>query len=115
MDEKEKDEDFLGDDWIWNKWEEIGDDEVVPGPKEMSYYNGPHGLKDGIADSFGTILHCIFRAACMNIEIFKILSAQSNKYTRADMMRRSSRLYLGHKWKHIIVGEIICFLEQCCG
>ena len=45
----------------------------------------------------------------MNRDFFKRLTAQSNKYARADMMSRHSNLYLGHKWRNIIVGEMVCF------
>ena len=94
----EVDVNFLGDGWLWNQWEEIGDNDVIPGPSEYDRYNGPHGLKEGVAESFTTVLECIFRTTCMDRDFFKRLAAQSNKYVREDMVKRSSRLYLGHKF-----------------
>ena len=101
VDATEEDVDYIGDGWLWNKWEEIGDDEEIPGPKEDDHYNGRHGLKEGIGAKFSTILQCIFETTCMNRDFFKRLSAQSNKYARADMVCQSSMLNLGHKWKNI--------------
>ena len=95
--DNEADVNFLGDGWEWNKWEEIGDDDEIPGPVETDHYNGPHGLKDGVGGSFHTILQCIFKTTCMDRDFFKRLSAQTNTYAQADMMKRNSSLYLGHK------------------
>ena len=44
VDEMEDSVDYVGDDWIWKKCEEIGDDEKIPGPKEDDQYIGCHGL-----------------------------------------------------------------------
>ena len=107
--DKEEDVNFLGDGWLWNQWEEIGDDDAIPGPSEYDRYNSPHGLKEGVADSFTTVLECIFKTTCMDRDFFKRLAAQSNKYVREDMVKRSSRLYLGHKFKNITVGEMVRF------
>ena len=75
VDDIEEDVDCIGDGWLWNKWEEIGDDEDIPGPKEDDYYNGRHGLKKGIGAKFSTILQYIFETTCMNREFFKRLTA----------------------------------------
>lgn len=48
--------DYIGDGWLWNKGEEIGDNEEIPCPKEDDCYNGCHGLKEGIGAKFNTIL-----------------------------------------------------------
>ena len=42
----------------------IGIDDDVPGPHEVDHYNGPHGIKPGGADSFQTVLRCIFCTYC---------------------------------------------------
>ena len=36
--------DVLGDDWKWDQWEDIGDEDSIPGPPETDHYNGPHGI-----------------------------------------------------------------------
>ena len=61
VDDKEENIGYIGD-WLWNKRESIGDDEEVQGPKEDDHYNGRHGLKEEIGNSFSTILSCIFSA-----------------------------------------------------
>ena len=77
---EEQEIDVLGDEWAWNQWEEIADDEEIPGPKEIDRYNGPHGIKPHVASSFKTVLQCIFSTTAMDIEFFKRLAAHSNKY-----------------------------------
>jgi len=36
----------LGDDWNWDQWQDIGDDDSIPGPLEMDHYNGLHGVRE---------------------------------------------------------------------
>ncbi len=79
---EEEDVDYIYDGWVWNKWEEIGDDDEIPGPKKDDHYNGHHGLKEGVGEKFTKILQCIFETTCMNRDFFKRLTAQLNKYAR---------------------------------
>ena len=72
VDDTEEDVGYMGD-WLWNKWETIGDDDEIQGPKEDDHYNVRHGLKEGICDSFSTILKCIFKATCRDRDILKDL------------------------------------------
>ena len=106
---EEQEIDVLGDEWAWNQWEEIADDEEIPGPKETDRYNGPHGIKPHVASSFKTVLQCIFSTTAMDIEFFKRLAAQSNKYARTIMNTQSSSMFSGHKWRNISTGEMIRF------
>ena len=99
----------MSNNWLWNNWSEIDDDEEVEGPQENDHYNGPHGLKSGIKNSFSTVLQCIFKTSAMDRSFFQRLAAQSNKYARKDMKSRNSALYLGHEWKNIETGEMIRF------
>ena len=99
----------LGEEWSWDHWEEITDEEEIPGPKETDHYNGPHGIKSHVASSFTTVLQCIFATTAMNIDFFKRLATQSNKYARTIMNTQSSSMFLGHKWRNISTGEMIRF------
>ena len=44
--------DYIGDGWLWNKWEEIGDNKEIPGSKENDCYDGRHRLKERIRAKF---------------------------------------------------------------
>ena len=88
---------YMSDDWKWNNWKDIDDDDSVKGPPEHDRYNGPHGIKDGFPNRFTTVLHCIFKSSAMSQDFFRRLAAQSNKYARKGMMERNSTLLLGHK------------------
>ena len=107
--DNERENNFMGNEWKWNCWEDIGNDEEVDGPLETDRYNGPHGLKNGVGNRFKTIFQCIMTTTAMNIEFFRRLVANSNKYARNDMQSRNSTLYLGHKWENISVSEMIRF------
>ena len=52
---------FGGDEWKMNKWYIIGIGDDITGPPEVDHYNGPHGLKPGVADIFETVIQCIFK------------------------------------------------------
>ena len=99
----------MSNDWLWDKWEAIGPDDDVQGPIEEENYNGDHGLKPGVGNSFQTVLQCIFKTTPLNSDFFKRLATQSNKYARADMNSRNSNKYLGHEWKNITTAEMIRF------
>ena len=73
VDDTEEDVDSIGDGWFWNKWEEIGEDEEIPGPKKNDHYNRRHGLKEGIGAKLSTILQFIFETTCMNRDFSKDL------------------------------------------
>ena len=107
--DNENEIDYMDKKWAWNSWRDIVDDDEIPGPPENYRYNGPHGLRKGIANSIDTVLQCIMRTTAMSLEFFERLAAQSNKYTRNDMKSRSSTLYIGHKWENIRAGEMIRF------
>lgn len=108
-DDGEDEIDVLGDDWNWDHWQEIGDDESIPGPPEVDHYNGPHGIKEDVGSSFQTVLQCILKTTAMDRDFFKRLATQSNKYARANMHARSSSMFLGHKWANITTGEMVRF------
>lgn len=101
--------DVLGEDWKWDQWEDIGDEDSIPGPLETDHYNGPHGIREHVATSFQTILQCIFSTTAMDRDFFKRLATQSNKYARTKMHSQSSSMFLGHKWENISVGEMVRF------
>ena len=46
----------MSDDWKWESWEPLGDDDPVEGPPEEDHYDGPHGLKPGVENSFKIVL-----------------------------------------------------------
>eukprot|EP00957_Ditylum_brightwellii_P002082 160367-Ditylum_brightwellii.AAC.1 len=46
----------MGPGWKWNRWQDIDQDEDIPGPEAVDPYNEPHGLRPGIASSFTTVL-----------------------------------------------------------
>ena len=108
-DDGEDEIDVLGDDWNWDHWQEIGDDESIPGPPEIDHYNGPHGIKEDVGSSFQTVLQFILKTTAMDRDFFKRLATQSNKYARANMHARSSSMFLGHKWANITTGEMVRF------
>eukprot|EP00957_Ditylum_brightwellii_P117946 8996281-Ditylum_brightwellii.AAC.2 len=46
----------MGPDWKWDRWQDIAQDEEIPGPETVDPYNCPHELRPGIASSFATVL-----------------------------------------------------------
>ena len=68
--DNERENNFMGNEWKWNCWVDIGNDEEVDGPLETDRYNGPHGLKNGVGNRFKTIFQCIMTTTAMNIEFF---------------------------------------------
>eukprot|EP00957_Ditylum_brightwellii_P077450 5884877-Ditylum_brightwellii.AAC.1 len=44
----------MGLGWEWDRWQDIAEDKDIPGPDAVDPYNGPHGLRPGIASSFTT-------------------------------------------------------------
>ena len=46
----------LGEEWVWDQFEELDDDGPVLGPEETDHYNGPHGLKPNVKHDFKTII-----------------------------------------------------------
>ena len=64
---------FVGREWKWNFWEDIGNDDNIQPPPKTDLYDGPHGLKSGVGNRFKTILQCIMTTKEMNIEFFKDL------------------------------------------
>ena len=107
--ENEKEIDVLDENWKWNQWEKINDDETIPGPFEDDHYSGPHGLNPVYTLSFQTILQCIFNTTAMDRNFFKRLCSQSNKYARRVMQSRCTSMFLGHKWTNISTGEMVRF------
>ena len=105
----QKEFDILGSDWQWNQWDDIEIDDSIDGPIENDCYNGPHGLKKGVAKKFETVLQCLFQTSAMDSHFFQRLVSQSNKIARRRMAKRNSTLFLGHKWTNITVGEMIRF------
>ena len=91
----------MGPGWKWDQWQDIGPNDEVPGPPISDPYNGPHGLLPGVTKSFTTILQCIFVCTAMDEAFFKRLAANSNKYARAEMAKRTSNLFIGRKWINI--------------
>ena len=51
---------YLADNWKWDQWEHIGTDDYISEPIQTEDYNGYHGLKPIVAQSFDTALQCIF-------------------------------------------------------
>eukprot|EP00957_Ditylum_brightwellii_P105307 8027875-Ditylum_brightwellii.AAC.1 len=43
-----------GPGWKWDRWQDIAEDEDIPGPEAINPYNGPHGLRPSITSSFTT-------------------------------------------------------------
>jgi len=105
--------DVLGNDWKWDQWQDIGDEDSIPGPPETDHYNGPHGIREHVATYFQTILQCIFSTTAMDRDFFKRLATQSNKYARTQMRSQSSSMFLGHRWENISVGEMVRFFASC--
>ena len=46
--DSERENNFMGGEWKWNCWEDIGNDEEVDGPPERDRCDSPHGLKTGL-------------------------------------------------------------------
>ena len=107
--DNEDEDNFMGNEWAWNFWKDIADDENVEGPPENDRNNGPHGLKNGINESYMTVLQCVMNTTAMSLEFFERLIAQSNEYARNNMKSKNSTLYIGHKRTNIRAGEMICF------
>ena len=53
-------EDYLGEEWQWNNWEEHDIDTEIEDPKEDDHYSGPCGLKSGVSKKFVTVVQCLF-------------------------------------------------------
>ena len=62
---------FISEEWNWDSWVTIDDDEDIPGPPDVDPYNGGHNLKEGVADSFETVLACIFNTTAMDRDFLK--------------------------------------------
>ena len=107
--EGEDDIDYILKDMLWNKWEGIGDNDDVVGPIESDHYNGSHGLKAGVENSFQTVLQCVFQTTPLDRDFFKRLATQSSKYACNIMQSRNSNRYIGHQWKNITTEEMISF------
>ena len=58
--EEEDKRKFMSEDCKCESWEEVGDDEEIQEPPENNNYNGPYGLKPGVANRFNTVIQCIF-------------------------------------------------------
>ena len=101
---------FVGREWKWNFWEDIGNDDNIQPPPKTDLYDGPHGLKSGVGNRFKTILQCIMTTTAMNIDFFQRLVSQSNKHARNDRHSRNLTSCLVHKWENISVSEMIRFL-----
>ena len=71
----------------------MGKDDTIVGPEEHDHYNRKHGLKDGVGDSFETVLQCIFQTTAMNRDFFKRRASQSNKYAREIMRSRNTSVF----------------------
>jgi len=73
-------------------------------------YNGPTGLKPGVAESFNDPLECL-AVNGLNQSFVAHLAQSSNEYTRRYLLdnERNSRLH-GIVWKNISVEEMYCFL-----
>ena len=59
--------------------------------------------------SFKTVLQCIFKCTAMNWELFQRLASQSNKYVKKELSSNSTSIFLGHRWKNILTGEMVRF------
>ena len=68
---KEIETNFMSGNWKWEAWEPQGDEDAIEGPLEEDHYNGPHGLRPGVANQFKTILQCIFATTAMNKSFFR--------------------------------------------
>ena len=112
--EGEDDIDYILKDMLWNKWEGIGDNDDVVGPIESDHYNGSHGLKAGVENSFQTVLQCVFQTTPLDRDFFKRLATQSSKYACNIMQSRNSNRYIGHQWEHITTEEMISFFGSYC-
>ena len=100
---------FMSDEWDWNNWDDIGDEEEIRGPPENDRYNGPHGLKPGVINRFKTVLQCLMTTTALSLDFFDRLTTQSNKFARNQMKERCSNKFIGHKWQNIRVEEMIRF------
>ena len=69
--EDDVEDDFMSNDWNWNNWVDLGDNDEINGQPETDHYNGPHGLKPGVINQFSTVLQCIFATTTMNKEFLK--------------------------------------------
>jgi len=96
--------DVLGNYWNWDQWQDIGDEDSIPGPPEMDHYNGPHGIKENVATSFQTILQCIF-ATWIDITSNSLLHNQTNMQEHKCVLSHhqcflptSERTFQEEKW-----------------
>ena len=72
----------MSDEWDWNNWNDIEDEEEIRGPPENDRYNGPHGLKSGVTNRFKTVLQCLMTTTALSLDFFDRLTMQSNKFAR---------------------------------
>ena len=107
--EGEKETMFMSDEWDWNNWDDIGDEEEIRGPPENDRYNGPHGLKPGVINRFKTVLQCLMTTTALSLDFFDRLTTQSNKFARNQMKERCSNKFIGRNWQNIRVEEMIRF------
>ena len=55
--EEDDDHNFFGDDWEWDQWYPIGNDDDVPRPPMNDFYNWRYGLKPMVPSCFDTIFN----------------------------------------------------------
>ena len=102
-DDDNNNEDDAGIAEEWN-WEELPSDLQMP--EITNKYDGPHGLKPGVEHKFNTVSECIFETSGLLLDVFRRMTAQSNKYARAKM--RNGK-FGGLKWTNITLQEMIRF------
>ena len=86
---------------------EPGTDMLHEGPLQ---YNGPVGLKPGVAESFSDPMDCLSANGLSRVFVAR-LARNSNEYARKFILPkdRNSRLH-GHEWKNISIDEMFVFL-----
>eukprot|EP00957_Ditylum_brightwellii_P084276 6407751-Ditylum_brightwellii.AAC.1 len=89
----------MGSGWKWNRLQDIRPDVKMPGPAAVDPYNESHGIRPGVTHSFKT------KCSAINEELFKWLTANSNKCTHAhrlNIIQASSLVTSGTtlSWSH---------------
>ena len=95
---------------IW-KFENVPEGQALSDPAQPEPYNGPTGLKPGVARSFNDPLECLAKCGGLDRQFISRLARNSNEYARKELMSSSlnGRVH-GRPFKMISTAEMHVFL-----
>eukprot|EP00957_Ditylum_brightwellii_P111826 8529425-Ditylum_brightwellii.AAC.1 len=82
--------------WKWDRGQDIPEHEDIPGPDAVDPYNGPHGLRPGIAYNFTTRNITWEEMVCFFGILLRISMEPRRMYGYASYFQDDHFLNLGH-------------------